>query len=51
MDEKRQNQMIESLKKVDPKLIADVLREILHSDDDEPVVRRPSISPGQNFPK
>lgn len=45
MDEKRQDQIVESLKKIDPKVIADVLREILHSDDDEPVVRRPSINP------
>lgn len=45
MDEKRQDQIVESLKKIDPKIIADVLREILHSEDEEPVVRRPSINP------
>jgi hypothetical protein len=50
MDEKKRNQVVESLKKVDPKLIADVLREILHSDD-EPVVRRRPINPSQNQTK
>mgnify|MGYP000905317859 CR=1 FL=1 len=51
MDEKRHDQIVESLKKVDPKLIADVLREILRSDDDEPIIQRPSINPRQNSPK
>lgn len=47
MDEKRQGQIVDSLKKIDPKIIADVLREILRSDDEEPVVRRPSVNPDQ----
>lgn len=51
MDEKRHGQIVESLKKIDPKIIADVLREILRSDEEGPVVRRPSIKPDQNFPK
>lgn len=50
MDEKKESQIVESLKKVDPRLIADVLREVLHSDDDGPV-RRPPVNPGQNQPK
>lgn len=50
MDEKRQNQIVDSLKKIDPKIIADVLREILRSDEDEPVNRRP-INPNQNQSK
>lgn len=50
MDEKRQSQIVDSLKKIDPKIIADVLREILRSDEDEPV-HRPPINPNQNQPK
>ncbi len=50
MDEKRENQIKESLKKIDPKVIADVLREILRSDEDEPV-RRPPVNPSQKMPK
>jgi len=50
MDEKKESQIVESLKKVDPRLIADVLREVLHSDDDE-LVRRPTIIPSQHPPK
>lgn len=49
MDEKREKQIVESLKKVDPRLIADVLREVLHSDDNEPVRRLPI--PSQHPPK
>jgi hypothetical protein len=48
MDEKRQSQIVESIKKIDPKIIADVLRDILRSDEDEPV--RP-INPNVNQPK
>ncbi len=50
MDEKRESQIVESLKKVDPSLIANVLRELLHSEDNEPVRRHP-INPSQNPPK
>lgn len=50
MDEKKESQIVESLKKVDPRLIADVLREILHSDEDESV-RRPIVNPNQQPPK
>ncbi len=50
MDEKRESQIVESLKKIDPKIIADVLREILRSDEEEPVRRHP-INPSQNQPK
>ena len=48
MDEKRHGQIVESLKKLDPKVIADIIREVLHSDDERPVIRRPSINPDQN---
>ncbi|NLY76407.1 MAG: hypothetical protein GX075_14110 [Firmicutes bacterium] len=51
MDEKRQEQIVDSLKKVDPKLIADVIREILRSDDDVAPIRKPPVNPGQNQPK
>lgn len=51
MDEKRHGQIVESIKKTDPKVIADIIREILHSDDEKTVRRRPSITPDQNFPK
>lgn len=50
MDEKKESQIVESLKKIDPKVIANVLREILRSDDDEPA-RRPPLNPSQNPPK
>ncbi|MGE5605058.1 MAG: hypothetical protein ACM3YE_05130 [Bacteroidota bacterium] len=51
MDEKRHGQIVESLKKIDPKVIADVLREILRSEDEEPIVRKPPLNPNQNSPK
>lgn len=47
MDDKRHGQIVESLKKIDPKVIADVLREILRSDEEDPVIQRPSINPDQ----
>ncbi len=51
MDEKRQDQIVESLKKIDPKVIADVLREIIRSDDEPPIVRREPTNPDHNSPK
>lgn len=50
MDEKKESQIVESIKKIDPKIIADVLREILRSDEEE-IVQRIPINPNKEQPK
>lgn len=50
MDEKKESRIVESIKKIDPKIIAEVLKEILRSDEEETVQRIP-INPNREQPK